>query len=393
MKLITLNPIRNEKRIAIIDILRGWALLGVVLMNYTDVYFFLGKPTHPDAFNNILITIGGIVFESKSWTLLSFLFGYGFAVLINNIESKGINPVPFFSKRMFWLLVLAFINSAVFFGDILKDYAVLGMVLLIFRRSSAKTAFFISIALLLVNPAVVAYVVSLNINGVALAAPYFPLYQSHNVLEIFKCGLFATYKFEMLNPFYSIACHETILLCFFLGLAAQKIDFFGRLTENKKYVRRIFWYSFGFTLMMWAIFIIVPKVVLGEIFKYYTPMFWLILSIMLFTASAICWLYLSGKLERFFAAMQLYGKMTLTNYIVQNILAVLIFSGVGLRLGAYGFSYGIYMLVAIAIYIAQIYFSKWWLTKYFYGPIEWLWRLLSYGKKLAIKRDRISEAI
>lgn len=382
----TFIPVAQNKRIAIVDILRGWALLGVVLMNYTDIYLYLGTKPTPDTFDNYLTLLGKIVFEAKSWTLLSLLFGYGFAVLIDNIESKGLNPVSFFSRRMFWLFVIAIINSAIFFGDILKDYAVLGMVLLLFRKCSAKTALYISIILLAVNPVATAYVVSLKINGIALASPYFALYQNHNLFNIFKCGLMGTYNFEILNPFYSIACHETILLCFFLGLAAQKINFFGRLTENKKIVKRIFWISLGFILPLYGLFTFGPAIGLLVIFKCFLPFFWLVLASMLFITSAICWLYLSGKLKGVFASMQVYGKMTLTNYIVQNILGVLLFSGIGLRLGVHGLSYGVFMATALAIYITQIFFSKWWLSRYNYGPLEWLWRQLSYAKKLDLKK-------
>jgi len=382
----TYTPVATDKRIAIVDILRGWALLGVVLMNYSDVFFYLGAPPKIGPVSNALILAGNIIFSAKSWTLLSVLFGYGFAILIDNVASKGINPTAFFIRRMFWLLVIAFVNSAFFFGDILKDYAVLGIVLLLFRNCSAKTAFYISLALIIANPVLTAFIFTLRINGMALAAPYFPLYQSHNLLDIFKSGLMGTYKFELLNPFYSVVCHEVILLCFLLGLAAQKINFFGRLNENRKYIKRIFWISLGFTLLMQASWPVMKALGLQQAFKYYQPMFWGVLSTMLFTTSAICRLYISGKLRRFFSGLQVYGKMTLTNYVTQNILAVVLFSGVGFRLGMQGLSYGVYMLIALAIYIAQIYFSRWWLAKYHFGPLEWVWRQLSYGKRLPIKR-------
>src|SRR5687767_2103582 len=132
MQPASVQPIQQSQRTAIVDILRGWALLGVVLMNYVD-YFYMGldfSTWKPDMLANILQGFGNILFAAKSWTMLSFLFGYGFAVLMNNVESKGINPVGFFSRRMFWLFVLAIINSAFFWGDILKDYSVMGMVLL-----------------------------------------------------------------------------------------------------------------------------------------------------------------------------------------------------------------------------------------------------------------------
>ena len=86
--------------------------------------------------------------------------------------------------------------------------------------------------------------------------------------------------------------------------------------------------------------------------------------------------------------MQVIGKMTLTNYITQNLIGIFLFSGFGL---GYGLSHklylGYYYFFALVIYILQIYFSKWWLARYYYGPIEWLWRQLSYGKRLPIKRE------
>jgi len=383
MDTISLTPVTQNQRVVIVDVLRGWALLGVVLMNYNDVFWYLGAKPNPDAFNMGVISVLNFIFSAKSWTMLSVLFGYGFAVLINNIAKKGINPVKFFSRRMFWLLVIALINSAIFFGDILKDYAVMGMILLLFRNVSAKTAFYIALSLFLINPFLTAYVISLKINGFALAAPYFPLYQSHNLLDVFKSGLMGTYEFEMLNPFYSVVCHEVILLCFFVGLAAKKINFFDRLAENKKYVKRTFWSTLSFSVMMFPLLFLLHKMKLD---KYFQPFFWLTLSMMIFTMSALCWLYMAGKLKGFFAAMQVFGRMTLTNYITQNILAVIIFSGVGFRLGAIGLSYSVYMLIALAIYVVQIFFSKWWLSKCYYGPVEWVWRQLSYGKRLEIRR-------
>src|ERR1700683_311076 len=200
METTIISPVGQNKRIVIVDVLRGWALLGVVLMNDTAIFFFSGSKPNPDAFHNFLIKFSTAVFDSKSWTMLSFLFGYGFAVLMDNVASKGINTVRFFLGRMFWLLVIAFIDSAIWYGDILKDYAVLGMLLLLFRNVSAKTAFYISLALLLVNPPLTAFILSFKIHGFALASPYFPLYHSPNLFDVLKSGLICTYRFEILSP-------------------------------------------------------------------------------------------------------------------------------------------------------------------------------------------------
>ena len=90
-------------------------------------------------------------------------------------------------------------------------------------------------------------------------------------------------------------------------------------------------------------------------------------------------------MKTFFNYLQVMGKMTLTNYMVQNLIGLLVFSGFGLGiLSTKPLWY--YISLALGVYILQIIFSKWWLSKYNYGPIEWIWRQLSYRKRLPLKK-------
>jgi len=268
---------------------------------------------------------------------------------------------------------------------------VMGMVILLFWRCSARVAFYISVALFLITPAVAAYVFSLGLpGGMKLIEPYFPLYNSHNPLNVLWFGLVATYKYEILSLNYLITVHFIMLSMFFLGLAAQKINFFNRIRENKKYVKRIFWISLATTLIFIGLFIL-TNIKKWNWMKYYQPFFFIIIGTMLFIASSLCWLYVAGKLKRFFRSMQIIGKMTLTNYIVQNILGIFLFSGFGLRFSlGHKLHFGYYLLFAFVIYFAQTYFSKWWLSHYQYGPIEWVWRQLSYARRLPIRKNKES---
>lgn len=385
----TVIPIQQNQRTAIVDMLRGWALLGVVLMNYID-YFYIGldRAYKPDTFGRALEATGNILFAGKSWTMLSMLFGYGFAVLMQNIAAKGMQPAVFFTRRMFWLLVLALINSMLFFGDILKDYAILGMVLLLLHRLSAKAALIVSIVLFVVAaPLVSGYLVRIKApGGMGLVEPHLPLLYSHNPLKVLWFGLVGTYKFEFAALSYLITVHINMLGCFLLGLAAQKIDFFNRLSENKKAVKWIFFSTLLLSISFPLYFIFISKPD-WAIYKYYRFGFINIISTMLFVVSAICWLYVSGKLKAFFKNMQVIGRMTLTNYMTQNALALLLFSGFGLGWAQHKVHVGWYLLSALVIYIIQIYFSRWWLQHYRYGPVEWVWRQLSYHKRLPLKKE------
>ena len=97
--------------------------------------------------------------------------------------------------------------------------------------------------------------------------------------------------------------------------------------------------------------------------------------------SAMCWLYISGRFPIAFRSLEVIGKMTLTNYLLQNILALMIFSGLGLGL-LHRTSYAFTVETAAAVFFLQVFFSHWWLSYFRYGPVEWLWRCLAYRRWL-----------
>ncbi|KFF19381.1 DUF418 domain-containing protein [Flavobacterium hydatis] len=381
------QPIELSKRTAIIDILRGWAILGVAIGNYSD-FLFIGLPSkiNNNLVSNILQIINRYFFAAKSWTLLTVLFGYGFAILINNIASKGRNPVAFFSWRMILLFILAFINSSFWFGDILKDYAFLGLVLLLFYKASTKTLAVICSVLLVSIPFLMAYVNGLHMERLEITTnpEYLKLYNSGNLLDFFKFNLLATVHEQIIVPGYAITAHLVMLLCMLFGLLLQKIDFFVDLDKKTKLLKRILFISLFCAITIGILFTIAINQK-AEFLKFFHPLYLLILSTMIFIATGITLLYINCKLKTIFSYFQVAGKMTLTNYISQNILAALIFSGIGLGIGN-SMPYWFYFSLAVFVFIVQLFISKWWLSKYNYGPIEWLWRCASYRQFFPFKK-------
>ena len=389
-----IQPIASGKRTAIIDMLRGWALLGVCLMNYVDYSFFdkVGKQPNikPDILTTVLQITGSVIFQAKSWTMLSFLFGYGFAVLIKNVANKGYNPVWFFTKRMLWLFVIAFINCCFWWGDILKDYAFMGLVLLFFYKMKPKPAFILCLVLLLILPATNYFVNMIPNPAKGKFDTLIPLYHSAGFINNVKFHLLGTWYREVISPGYLYNVHLVQLICFLGGFSAQGIAFFENIHDNKKHVKRIFWGSIAFALVLVGVLIasnIIQTKFKINIFKYYAPFYWFILASMIFIMASLCWLYINGKLKAFFTSMEKIGKMTLTNYMVQNIISFFVFGGVGLGLGS-KMPYWFYLALPFCIYVAQVFFSKWWLNNYNYGPMEWIWRQLSYWKRLPIKKEK-----
>ncbi|MBF4506448.1 DUF418 domain-containing protein [Flavobacterium sp. JLP] len=383
------HPIEQSKRTAIVDILRGWAILGVAIGNYSD-FLYIGVPhkINNSILSEVLIYFNRYFFAAKSWTLLTLLFGYGFAILINNVAAKGKNPVTFFAWRMILLFVLAFINSAFWLGDILKDYAFLGLVMLLFYKCSAKTLAIISGVLVLTIPFVMAYVNGLKVEHPEIATnpEYLKLYHSGNWIDFFRFNLLASFYEQIIIPGYAITAHIVMFACMLFGFLLQKLDFFNRLNELKKVLKRTLWISLAIALIIGVGFNLIIFYKQVAIFKIFHPIYWLFLSTMIFIATGISLLYTNGKLKTIFSYFSAGGKMTLTNYMTQNILGAFIFSGIGFGI-ADSMPYWFYFTLAVFVFILQLFISKWWLSKFNYGPIEWLWRSASYRKLFPFKKE------
>lgn len=388
------QPIQENKRTAIVDILRGWGLLGVVIGNYVD-FRYIGMEKwimKKGIFSQVISYTNLYIFSAKSWTLLSILFGYGFAVLINNVAEKGKNPVLFFTWRMFILFILAFINSAFWLGDILKDYAFLGLLLLLFYKSSPKTILRSSLALLLCVPFLMAYIntIKQTLPNVQSTATYLKLFYSGNWIDLFQFNLLGTYYQEMISLPYAVTVHVVMFALMLFGFYLQKINFFNRLPEFKKLLKKIIIVTFILAIASGVLFEIAIHYKIK--FPYFHPVFWIIINTMLFIASGISLLYTNGKLKTLFEYFRVSGKMTLTNYMMQNILAAFLFSGIGLKIYN-NLPYWFYFFLAISVFTIQLFISKWWLSKFNYGPVEWLWRVLSYRKMFPFKKETAQHSV
>jgi uncharacterized protein len=373
---------QTSHRLAIVDILRGFALLGVAVINYTS--FKNWDYSHGNIIDTVLGFIATNIFYHKSALLLSILFGYGFAVLINNLQSKKQNIVLFFVKRMFWLFVIAFVNSCIFGGDILKSYAVLGIILLLLRKATTITILILAIGMLVLVPFISGYT--------AFVASSVPmenmdkmryLYSSHRLFDVLKCNLTDSYVLQSTWAFYAVFVQYIMLCSFLWGMFFQRIRFFENLSVNKKYIKRMFWLSILAFIISFSLTIAEQKS--DWLHKYYNLFIVPFLCTTVFLMSAIMWLNISNKMARIFNALQYYGKMTLTNYIMQNIIAFFVFSGIGFSVGD-SKPYSFYFILAAIVFVVQIFSSKYWLTKFNYGPVEYIWRRLSSQKTLSFTK-------
>ncbi|WP_136666537.1 DUF418 domain-containing protein [Flavobacterium sp. H122] len=365
---------QTTQRVEIIDVLRGWALFVVVISNY--LYFGYspeGKINGNEIVNTFIETLETYLFSAKGWTLLFVLFGFGFGVIY---EKRQQNTHIFLFRRMLVLSVFALFNSILFDGDILRDYAFLGLLFLFFIHLSAKKLMLTASIMFLIFPFLTAKINTIDGSHInALAEAIAPLRGSSQWLDVFKYNLLSSYYYEVLSLPYSVTAHFVMFACMLFGLALQKSHFFVNLPEKKKLFQKVLISSLTLTLVMWGIFIL-SAALQWSYLKYFSFHYWLVIATMLFTASGIVLLYINNKGKALFKAFSHVGKMTFTNYIVQNIISFIVFQGAGLRV-FHHLPFYFYFVFAIVVYCLQTAFSYWWLQSHTYGPFEWLWRKLS----------------
>lgn len=380
--MISNSPVPQQERTVIVDSLRGWALLSVVLMNYASIFGWNNHAVKipPDAVTSFLETSTELLLGSKGWTLLAILFGFGFSVLLHNRKQSGASVYWFFIKRMLWLFVFAFVNTLFFGGDILNDYALMGLLLLLFYKCSAKTLFVSAAAVLLLTPLLHAYLGRLHVLFSPKSRDLFYSFYDRNTFEDhIRANLVMRYKW-MLRLSYSVILHLIQLGCFLLGMALHRSGFFAQLNVHLKKLKQLFLFSFILSAGIYTLQVLIEKNewTLNSYYSLYYPQ---ILAIMCCTTTGIIWLYTAGKAKRIFSALAVTGKMTLTSYMLQNILAFFLFI-----LLKPGWSLHGYLLTGLLIFLLQVAASKFWLRHYQYGIAEWLWRCLSYGRLFPLKK-------
>jgi len=396
-------------RIQIIDALRGIALAGIVICHMVEN--FIGAPA-PESFNTAVAPsiidsiVDGLIFfflRGKFIALFSFLFGLSFFIQMDNGAKRG---KPFggrFLWRLIILLAIGYVHSLFYRGDILTIYAILGVFLIPFYKLSDKIVLGLAALLFL---GLGRYIVFLITNGDSIwggiidASPnaqwvieYYDIIKNGSLLDVFKSNSVDGHRTKMDYQF-SIFGRGYFTFAFFLvGLYVGRSGFFKRFREEKKFTKRILiWSIVGFVVAMGLTAL--AFVSLGEEVKFdnWTAMLGLSAMDLANTAMTFIWitvfviLYRKIKPEKWLLKFAPYGRMALTNYVLQSIIGTAILYGWGFGLIGglrHLFTFGI----AVLLIILQVWLSKLWLNHFTYGPLEWLWRSLTFFKTFPMKKE------
>ncbi|HEY5756806.1 MAG TPA: DUF418 domain-containing protein [Steroidobacter sp.] len=400
-----------SERINTLDAIRGAAVLGILLMNivdlampgwaYYDPYYYGGS----EGVNFATWAINYALFDGKMRGLFTMMFGASTVLIAERALKSGESPARIHYARMFWLLVFGMIHVwFIWYGDILVLYAIAGMIAFVAWRWSVRTLITTGIVLLTLKLilAVWTYTGLRNLQEAASApnAPAEVQQEWHTTLDdmtffppqtqldgyrgsyidAFKAR--APVTMYILTQAHPLAMTDTLALIAF-GMALFRLGFFSGAWSTQTY-RRIALRGFAICvplhipLILWndADRFSLVTLHITEAIHLTLLRPWLVLS----HASLVVLFMQSGAARWFADRLIAVGRMAFSNYIAMSVICVLLFHGYGL--GLYGVleRWQCYLIVPL-IWAALLLWSKPWLERHAYGPLEWLWRALTRGRR------------
>jgi uncharacterized protein len=395
-------PVAAGERIELIDILRGAALFGILAANARALgapWTLYGEPEllFPGFADRFVQGLVDVFVSTKFVTLFSFLFGLGFAVQMTRAEERGARVRSFYPRRLLILLGIGIVHGTLlFWGDILTAYALIGFILLLFRKRQPKTVlrWAIGIPLVLTILVSIAFVVFQFIElprenpGETLAA-------ARLIATAFREeDFFGVVAHNLLSWISFVPRNLTVLMllpAFLFGLWVWRQGIPQDPAPHMPVIRRVFRVAMPLGLVLNGI-AVAEHIARGGL-RPVRPDALLVVATLcrIHGASVLALGYATGLVllaqrdhwRRRFAPAAAVGRMALTNYLLQSLVGVVFFTTTDLygRMGP-----ALLLIPTVLIYAGQVWFSNWWMQRFRYGPMEWLWRSLTYGRIGPLRR-------
>lgn len=387
------TPVLKTPRIEVVDALRGFAVMAILLVHSLEHFIFPVYPESQPQWLNILnesvFSVIFTLFAGKSYAIFALLFGFTFYIQYTNQEKKGKD----FGYRFLWRLVLllgfATLNAAFFpAGDVLLLFCVVGVFLFIVRKWSNKAILTVSIILLLQPVEWFHYVMSLfnasyTLPDLGVGAMY------QEVATYTKEGNFG--EFIWRNVTYG----QKASLFWAIG-AGRFLQTAGLFMLGYLIGRKQLFMSTEANIRFWVKALIIGSICFAPLYQLkilidgcQTPMInqtigtildmWQKFAFTFVLVSSFVLLYQKQSFRKLTESLRFYGKMSLTNYVSQSIAGALIYFPFGLYLAPYC-GYAVSLFIGFILFLLQVHFCKWWLSKHKQGPLESLWHKLTWIK-------------
>lgn len=400
------EPVAGQERIGLLDALRGFALVGIFVVNiewFSRPWqeFGTGMARDLAGADRAVAWVVHVLFSGKFWVLFALLFGMGFALMMERAGSSG-RATWIYLRRLAVLFAIGIGHALlVWVGDILHGYAIAGVLLLALRHAAPATRLGIGLVLYL------------GLYGLSLLAGLAMLVSSAGTTDadaamladgaraaeaaaaVYSGGDFAAITAQRLRDFSALAGNLAGVVPMALGvflIGSWLLDS-GRLVDvaaNRSFLARMaaVCLPLGLLLTLAGALLATGHVHGTEEARYVVAASLHGLGALPMTlggvaALALAWQHRVGL--QLLGALAPAGRMALTNYLLQSLAASLVFYGYGLGLwGRMGYA-GL-VLLALLVFAVQVFASRWWLRRYRFGPLEWGWRWLSYGRRPPMRK-------
>ena len=390
------QPIDLKNRIHTLDLLRGFAVLGILIMNITSFSQISIAYMNPkiggglEGYNQYFHAFNYIFADTRFMSIFSILFGAGVVLFTQRIEAKGKRVNALHYKRMFWLLIFGLIHAYfIWAGDILVTYAICGILVFFFRKKSIQKLFILAVILFLV-PISFNFMTYYGMPAVELESTFAFFDPSAEEIASQTKAMRGSYLKQMplrVDDAIQIQTIGFIIEMFWRSCAMMFLGMIlyrkGILSAEKStvYYKKFMWVGFIPGLILsgiglsqsydfeWNAAYIMN---IGANYKFVSGLFMALGYIGL-----VIWCYKKGILKKFQNRLQATGRMAFTNYIGMSVICTLIFNGHGL--GLFGmFDRLQQFLIVISVWVLILILSPLVLKNYRFGPLEWLWRKLTY---------------
>lgn len=395
--MIEQNISERNVRIDVADVLRGFAVMGIIILHSIEHFNFYSFPsevpyewmkfTDKAIWEGLFFTFGG-----KAYAIFAFLFGFSFFIQDDNQRRRGKD----FRLRFMWRMVLLFIigqfNAMFFTGEILTMYAIIGIIVFpLCCRLSNKTIAIIATFLILQPIDWVKMIYALTNTdytiGSSLANEYFgrafEVQKNGTFLETVKMNLWEGQIASMAWALEHGRFMQTAGL-FLFGMLAGRKGFFLYNKPNEQLWLKILGIALLCFFPLYGLNNLLPEFLHRS--EISTPLLLIIsslrnLSFMVVLMIGIFLLFYRSPSRHLLMKLAPYGKLSLTHYIGQSIIGSLFFYHWGFELGRYlGITYS--LVFGIIFVIVQLAFTNWWLGRFSHSPFEGLWKKLTWiGKK------------
>jgi len=386
-----LAPVAPHERVHALDVLRGWALFGVLWSNLNDWY---GTTDPVTSLDRALSWTQEYLIESRFVSLLVILFGIGFGIQLTRANECGIDVRNTYYRRSAALLAIGVVHGSLLWsGDILTMYALVSFALVMFRTATNRQLVIVAILLYLVGSSVVWDVMYLaGLRFVVQTAPLDYFFSHGSWLEVERARL-AQYLRSL-----DLRGYPDLLASFLIGLWTVKSGYLRRVVETPVSTRRLLLVAIIATAVGYATWaygdVLWPRAQAPSGFEPRFPFPYFQLSVLRrITLRLFDWVNVGGSIvyacvllllsqrprtARVLRPLAAAGRMGLTTYLTQSVVCTLLFYSYGLGwYGTVGFS-GM-LVITLVIYGCQMAASVWCLKRFRFGPAEWLWRKLTYG--------------